>query len=106
LEKNRFKLIWLDFSGLGSIRFFWFYAYKTETEPVGFFKILINLIEFFLRFGFFSYFFSCLIGFSVVLLIPNSSIETLISFVMCRKAEGLPYQLIVIKPYLVIDPVK
>jgi hypothetical protein len=25
---------------------------------------------------------------------------------MCRKAEGLPYQLIVIKPYLVIDPVK
>jgi hypothetical protein len=25
---------------------------------------------------------------------------------MCRKAKGSPYQLIVIKPYLVINPVK
>jgi hypothetical protein len=40
-----------------SVRFFRFQAYKTETEPVGFFKILIGLIGFFLRFGFFSYFF-------------------------------------------------
>ena len=43
------------FFGLGSIRFFRFQAYKTETESVSFFKILIS---FFLRFGFFGYFFS------------------------------------------------
>jgi hypothetical protein len=30
------------FLGLGSIRFFRFQAYKTETEPVSFFKILIS----------------------------------------------------------------
>jgi hypothetical protein len=40
------------FSGL--VWFFWFQAYKTETEPVDFFKILVG---FFSRFGFFSYFF-------------------------------------------------
>jgi hypothetical protein len=51
---------------LGSILFFQFQAYKTETEPVGFFKILIG---FFSRFGFFGYFFSCFLGFSVFLLI-------------------------------------
>ena len=47
------------FSGLARLfsGFFRFQAYKTETEPVGFFKILIGLIGFFLRFGFFSYFF-------------------------------------------------
>jgi len=42
------------FSGLGSVQFFRFQAYKTETEPAGFFKILIG---FFSRFGFFGYFF-------------------------------------------------
>jgi len=43
--------------GFGSSRFFRFQTYKTETEPVGFFKILIGLIGFFSRFGFFGYFF-------------------------------------------------
>jgi hypothetical protein len=35
----RFGLVffWVFF-GLGLVRFFWFQAYKTETEPVGFFK--------------------------------------------------------------------
>jgi hypothetical protein len=42
---------------LGLVRFFWFQAYKTETEPVGFFKILIGLIDFFSQFDFFDYFF-------------------------------------------------
>jgi len=41
-----------------SVWFFWFQTYKTETEPpVGFFKILIGLIRFFSRFGFFRFFF-------------------------------------------------
>jgi hypothetical protein len=44
------------FFGLGSVRFFRFFAYKTETEPADFFKILIGLIDFFL-FNFSSYFF-------------------------------------------------
>ena len=35
------------FVGFGSVRFFWFFAYKTETEPAGFFKNLIGLIGFF-----------------------------------------------------------
>jgi hypothetical protein len=35
------------FVGFGSVRFFWFFAYKTETEPAGFFKNLIGLISFF-----------------------------------------------------------
>jgi hypothetical protein len=62
--------VWLGFFSLGSVWFFWFQAYKTETEPVGFFKILIG---FFSRFGFFGYFFYLLglINFSVFLLIPN-----------------------------------
>ena len=40
---------WLDFFrfGFGSVRFFRFQAYKTETEPISFFKILIGLIDFF-----------------------------------------------------------
>ena len=46
------------FFDLSSVRFFWFRAYKTETEPAGFFKILICLIGFFSRFDFFGYFFS------------------------------------------------
>jgi hypothetical protein len=49
----------LFFSGFGSVRFFQFQAYKTKTEPIGFFKILIG---FFLRFGFFGYFFSSFLG--------------------------------------------
>jgi hypothetical protein len=57
-DKNRFKPVWLGFFGLA--RFFsgldWvrFQAYKTETEPAGFFKILIGFLS---RFDFF-YFFS------------------------------------------------
>ena len=64
----RFGLIFLDKTGsnrLGSVfqfdsvfsvclGFFRFQAYKTETKPVGFFKILI---DFFSRFDFFGYFF-------------------------------------------------
>jgi len=70
-KKNRFKLGWLGFFGLawffsglarfffgffglGSIRFFRFQAYKTETKPVDFFKILIG---FFFTVRFFCYFF-------------------------------------------------
>jgi hypothetical protein len=50
-------LIWLGFFflfGFGLVRFFRFQAYKTETEPVGFFKILIG---FFFTVRFFSFFF-------------------------------------------------
>jgi hypothetical protein len=75
-------LVWLGFGSVwlgfflvlfcfGSVRFFWFFAYKTETEPADFFKILIG---FFFRFGFFGYLFSGflgLIGFSVFLLTPS-----------------------------------
>jgi hypothetical protein len=52
--------IWLGFfsSFLSiSVRFFWFFVYKTETEPAGFLKKLIGFIGFFFRFGFFGYFF-------------------------------------------------
>jgi hypothetical protein len=51
---NRFKPVWLGFFPVW-VRFFRFKAYKTETKPVSFFKILI---DFFLQFSFFSYFFS------------------------------------------------
>jgi hypothetical protein len=54
------------FSGFGSVffgltRFFSvlfsrFFTYKTETEPAGFFKILIGLIGFFSQFNFFGFF--------------------------------------------------
>jgi len=63
LDKNRFKPVWLGFFPVwlgffrfwfGSVRFSRFQSYKTKTEPVGFFKILIG---FFSRFGFFDYFF-------------------------------------------------
>ena len=82
----RFFSVWLGFSGLAwfwlgffpvfcrfrfsSVWFFWFFAYKTEIEPAGFFK---NLIGFFFRFGFFGYFFSDFLGlisFPVFLLTP------------------------------------
>jgi len=56
------------FFGLGSV---WFQAYKTETKPVGFFKILIGFVS---RFGFLSYFFSGFLGlisFSVFVLTPT-----------------------------------
>jgi len=66
--------VWLGFFGLawfwlGLDRFFsGFFRFgsvfpvpglknRNRTEPVGFFKILIGLIGFFLRFGFFGYFF-------------------------------------------------
>ena len=72
LDKNRFKLVWLDlawfffiwlgffgfglvFFGLGSVWFFRFQAYRNWTGR--FFKILIGLLCCFSRFGFFSYFF-------------------------------------------------
>ena len=72
----RFSRFWLGFSGFGSVfsvlarffvgfgsvRFFWFFAYKTGTEPAGFFKNLIGLIGFFFRFGFFGYFFFSFLG--------------------------------------------
>jgi hypothetical protein len=48
-----FFSVWVWFDS-GSVRFFLFQAYKTGTEPVGFFKILIG---FFSQFGFFGYFF-------------------------------------------------
>jgi hypothetical protein len=53
------------FSGLGSVWFFQFQAYKIKTELVGFFKIFIG---FFFTVQFFQLFFSSflsLIGFSV-----------------------------------------
>jgi hypothetical protein len=86
LDKNRFKPVWLGFFGLarifsdlawffpvffglGSFWFFWFQAYKTKTEPVGFFKILIGFfhgsvfsIIFFLFSPFNQFFFSPLVG--------------------------------------------
>ena len=67
---NRFGLVFSHFFlfGFGSVRFFRFQAYKTEMEPVGFFKILIGLIGFFSLLSFFSYFFSNfldLIGFFI-----------------------------------------
>jgi hypothetical protein len=50
-----FFSVWLGFSGLArffsgfvdSVRFFWFFAYTTGTEPAGFFKNVIGLIGFF-----------------------------------------------------------
>jgi len=65
-----FSLIWLGFFRFDSV-FFWFQTYKTEIEPVGFFKILISLIVCFSRFSFFNYIFSDLIGFLVFLFTPN-----------------------------------
>ena len=62
------------FFSLGLIRFFRFQAYKTETEPVHFFKILIGLISFFhgsVFFGYFFYGFLGLIGFQVLFLTPT-----------------------------------
>jgi hypothetical protein len=54
-----FGSVWLGFFpvffGFGSV--FPVPGLKNRTEPVGFFKILIGLIGFFLRFGFFGYFF-------------------------------------------------
>jgi len=58
---------------LGLARFFQFQAYKTETEPAGFFKILIGLIIFF-HSSVLSVIFFCflgLIGFSVFLFTPK-----------------------------------
>ena len=67
-----FGLTWffLVFFCLGSVRFFRFQTYKTETEPVGFFKILID----FFTVGFFRLFFSGflnLLGILIFLLIPT-----------------------------------
>jgi hypothetical protein len=62
-------LVWLGFFRFGS-GFFWFFrfhAYKTETEPIGFFKILIGLIGFFYGLVFSVIFYPV---FSVFLLTP------------------------------------
>ena len=40
-----FSSLVLVFFSLDSVRFFWFRAYKTETKPVGFFKILIDFFH-------------------------------------------------------------
>ena len=68
---------WLGFfSGFFCFGSVWFFAYKTKTEPAGFFKILIGLIGFFFRFGFFGYFFFCFLGFLgflVFLLTPRKN---------------------------------
>jgi hypothetical protein len=45
------------FVGFGSVRFFRFFGYKTETEPAGFFKNLIGLIGFFFGSVFLVFFF-------------------------------------------------
>jgi hypothetical protein len=75
-----FDSVWLGFfSGFFSIRFGSVFPVpglknRNRTEPVGFFKILIGLIDFFSRFGFFGYFFPGflgLIGFSVFLNTPS-----------------------------------
>jgi len=63
-----FRFVSIFFSGLGSVRFFQFQAYKIKTELVGFFKIFIG---FFFTVRFFQLFFSSflsLIGFSVFFL--------------------------------------
>jgi hypothetical protein len=59
--------VWVRF---GSV--FWFQAYKTSTEPVRFFKILIGLIGFFHGSVIFFSGFLDLIGFLVFLLTPIS----------------------------------
>ena len=62
------------FSGLGSVQFFRFQAYKTKTEPVGFLKILI---DFFSQFGFLVIF-SCflnLISFLVFFLTSTTKLR-------------------------------
>jgi hypothetical protein len=69
LARFQFGLVFFD---SGSVRFFQFFAYKTE--PAGFFKILIGLIGFFFGSVFMVIFFSGfldLIGFLVFLLTPN-----------------------------------
>jgi hypothetical protein len=63
---NRFFSVWVRFGS-----FFWFQAYKTETEPVGFFKILIGFFHglvFSVIYLFFSGFLDFL-GFSVFFLV-------------------------------------
>jgi hypothetical protein len=85
----RFFRFWLSFLGFGSVfsvwlgfflvfcrvrfGFFRFFAYKTETEPAGFFKNVIGLIGFFFGLVFSVIFsgFLGLIGFPVFLLTPN-----------------------------------
>ena len=57
----------------GSVRVVRFKHYKTgnRIEPNIFLNILIGLIGFYFRFGFFGYFFPGFIGLSVFLLTPN-----------------------------------
>jgi len=63
--------------GLDSVPFFWFQAYKSETETVGFLKIQIGLISFFYSLIFSGYFFYFLnlIDILVFLLISNVNLQ-------------------------------
>ena len=75
LDKNRFDSVFSSFFRFGFGSVFSVSAYKTETKPIGFFKILIGLIGFFSQFGFFGYFFSGFLGlicFLVFLLTPTT----------------------------------
>jgi hypothetical protein len=76
---------------LGSVRFFRFQTYKTKTEPVGFFKILISLISFFFTVRFFQLLFFGLIGFSVFLLTPSSKPLKFLRYVLDGIRLGLIY---------------
>jgi hypothetical protein len=54
------------------VRFFQFQAYKTETEPVSFFKILIGFFFYFLRLiGFLVFFYSPLLFIKIPFLVYN-----------------------------------
>jgi hypothetical protein len=93
LDKNQFKPVWLGFfPRLGSVQVFWFQAYKIETEPVSFFKILIG---FFSSFGFFSFFFCflSLIGFLVFFSHPYITYVYVEFLPYYRKVENLFYAL-------------
>jgi hypothetical protein len=61
--------VWLD---LNSVKFFWFQAYQTKIEQVGFLKILIGLISFCYGLIFSVIFFSFfnLISFSIFFYLP------------------------------------
>jgi hypothetical protein len=69
---NQFGSVFSSFFCLGSVWFFRFQVYKTETEPVGFFKILIGLIGFFHGSVFSVIFFSGFLGLIDFLIFLNT----------------------------------
>jgi hypothetical protein len=79
----------------GSVRFFWFFAYKTETEPIGFFKNVIGLIGFFFgsvfffRFSRFNHFPVFLLT-SIVKLVVNFDYLILLVYSACLLTWGKP----------------